>query len=215
MRSKIIFPALIFFVSFFFGCFKEVTKVSTIYQNDFEDVDLKSIVASGFTNGTFGPFNNINIVDFNGTKVLGRFNNGKIDLHLHKLPTHQAITVKFDLYIHDKWNNDLWKMVWDGNEKLVTGFSNFDATPQSYPNWIGNGSLLNPAGANSYNRNLPGACILASSSMGTSLYKMEQTYIHSDTSFSFSCSDAGNYFNLNCERSWSIDNLKITLINNQ
>ncbi len=173
------------------------------------------MVASGFTNNSFGPFTDIKIVDYNGSKVLGRFNNGRIDLAIHQLPRHQAVSVQFDLFIHDKWENTLWKMEIDGQEKLLTGFSNFTAIQQSYPNWLGNGSTLFPAGANSFNKNLPGACSMASQPNGTSEYKMEQTFQHSDADFSFSCSDAGNYFNLNCERSWSIDNLKITLINNQ
>lgn len=215
--SNILYAFFAFcFVAPLSSCIKNVTRVSVVYENDFEYFDMKNIVASGFSStGSFGPYKDISIVDYNGSKVLGRFNNAKIDLVLHQLPTHQAISIKFDLFIHDKWGNDVWVMEFDGSQKLVTGFSNFDSIQQSYPNWIGNGSALNPAGANSFNRNLPGACSLASHTNGTSQYKMEQTIIHTDSTFSFSCSDAGNYFNLNCERSWSIDNLKIQLINNQ
>lgn len=206
----------LFSILFLSGCIKNVTKETYIYENNFDDVSMKNIVASGFdSNNNFGPYSDISIVDYNGSKVLGRFNNAKMDLVLHQLPVHQAISIQFDLYIHDKWADDVWVMTYDGHQKLVTGFSNFDATQQSYPNWKGNGSPLNPAGANAFNRNLPGACSLAAKPNGTSQYKMEQTIIHSDSTFALSCSDAGSYFKLNCERSWSIDNLKITLINNQ
>lgn len=203
-------------IVFLSACTKNVTKVTNIYENNFDDVSMKNIVASGFDrNNNFGSYSDISIVDYNGSKVLGRFNNARIDLVLKQLPLHQAISIQFDLYIHDKWADDVWVMGMDGNQKLVTGFSNFDATQQSYPNWKGNGSPLNPAGANAYNRNLPGACSLAAQPKGTSQYKMEQTILHSDSTFTLSCSDAGNYFKMNCERSWSIDNLKIQLINNQ
>ena len=213
---KIFIAFLVFcFLTTLSSCFKDASKVSIIYQNDFEMMDMKSIVATGFPHGNFGQFTDIKIIDYNGTKVLGRFNNARIDLVLNQLPKHQAISVQFDLYIHDKWSNDPWVMELNGARVLVTGFSNFDAIQQAYPNWIGNGSDNNPAGANSYNRNLPGACSLATQKNGTSLYKMEQTFLHTDPTFLFGCSDAGSYFNLNCERSWSIDNLKITLINNQ
>ena len=97
--------------------------------------------------------------------------------------------------------------------RLVTGFSNDPAKWQSYPNWIGNGSPLNPPGSNSFTKNLPGACRWVTNPNGTSMYKMERTEIHSDSTFTLSCSDAGEFFNLNCDRSWSIDNLKIYTIN--
>jgi hypothetical protein len=43
---------------------------------------------------------------------------------------------------------------------------------------------------------------------------MERTIIHSKPTFTFAGSDAGAFFQLNCERSWSIDNIKITAIYN-
>jgi hypothetical protein len=174
---------------------------------------MKGIIGYVYSNGVY--IHPITIVNYNGSKVLGRFNNGIIELNLHQIPTHIALRVEFDLYIHDKWTNDVWRMDVNNSGVLVTGFSNFDAVQQSYPNWIGNGSAFNPAGANADNRNLPGACSLADKSNGTTHYKMEQSFSHTDSTFNFSCSDAGSYPHDNCERSWSIDNLKIQLINNQ
>jgi hypothetical protein len=213
--KSLLLLAVAFLILNSMGCFKEATKVGVVYFNNFDDYDMKNINAFGFTNNNFGPLNSITIVDYNQSKVLGRFNNGKIELKLHKLPKHQAINVQFDLFLHDNWRNDVFVMEFDNQQKLVTGFSNDPNRQQSYPNWIGNGSPLNPPGANAFTTNIPGACIWVSKPNGSSMYKMERTEIHSDSTFTLACSDAGEFFNLNCDRSWSIDNLKITLINNQ
>jgi hypothetical protein len=102
----------------------------------------------------------------------------------------------------------------ENNEVLVTGFSNIENVMQSYPNWIANGSALNPPGANAFDLKLKGACRNISKANGSSHYKMERTIIHSKPTFTFAGSDAGAFFQLNCERSWSIDNIKITAIYN-
>jgi hypothetical protein len=81
------------FTLFLSGCFKEATKVGVVYFNDFEDYNMKDIEVFGFTNNNWSQFKSISIVDFDSTKVLGRFNNGQIILKLHKLPTHQAIKI--------------------------------------------------------------------------------------------------------------------------
>ena len=50
-----------------------------------------------------------------------------------KLPKHQTICIQFDLYLHDNWRNDVWRMAMDGSDKLVTGFSTDPTRWQSYP----------------------------------------------------------------------------------
>ena len=200
------------------SCMKEVVinipKLTVVYENDFETYAQKGFKVYSFENGNFGLFDRVNILDFNNSKVLGRFNNGKAVLILDTLPLHNAINIQFDLYIHDIWKNDLWKMELENNEVLLTGFSNIENVMQSYPNWIANGSALNPPGANAFDLNLKGACRNISKANGTSHYKMERTIIHSKPTFTFAGSDAGAFFQLNCERSWSMDNIKITAIYN-
>ncbi len=214
IRKKMIaFSISLLVMISFTACFKNLPKTQIVYQNDFETYNLKGIEVSGWLNGNFGTLNDIKIVTYNNTKVLGRFNNCSADLMLHKLPTHSALHVEFDLYIHDNWKNDLWKMVFDNQVRLMTGFSNDSSIQQSYPNWIGNGSALSPAGSNAYDRELPGACRLANSLHGTSLYKMDIVFLHSDSTFHLNCSDAVKPFNDFCEVSWSMDNLRITTIN--
>ena len=200
------------------SCIKEVVtnvpKITEVYNNDFELYDQKKIQVQGHINGVFQLFKNISIVDYNGTKVLGDFNNTRIDLKLDSLPLHNALNIQFDLYIHDNWENDMWKMEFDNKEVLVTGFSNNKNHQQAYPNWINAGYALNPVGSNAFDLTLKGACRYFNLVGGTSLYRMERTIIHSDSTFKFSASDAGEFFELNCDRSWSIDNLKITAIYN-
>lgn len=216
IKSKQVFIRMMiagFFVSMLFSsCIKNVTKQQVVYENDFEDFNLKGFVISGWLNGGFGTLSDIKIVNYNGTKVLGRFNNCMADLVVRKLPAHTAIHVEFDLYLHDNWKNDLWKMTFDNQDQLMTGFSNDSSVLQSYPNWIGNGSAPSPAGSNAFNRNLPGACSQISSPHGSSMYKIVSTVLHSDSTFHFTCSDATHPFNDFCQISWSIDNLKITTI---
>ena len=213
--SRITFILL---VSTLQSCMKEVVvnvpKLTVVYENDFETYNQKGFKVYSFENGNFGLFDRVSILDFNNSKVLGRFNNGKAVLILDTLPLHNAINIQFDLYIHDIWKNDLWKMELENNEVLVTGFSNIENVMQSYPNWIANGSALNPPGANAFDLNLKGACRNISKANGSSHYKMERTIIHSKPTFTFAGSDAGAFFQLNCERSWSIDNIKITAIYN-
>jgi len=194
----------------FTSCFKNLTQVTVIYQNNFDDYDQKGIKVFPY----LGQANPISIVKFNGNPVLGMFNNTSIEITLPGLPQHTAITVSFDLYIHDTWRNDLWKYTFDGVDYKLTGFSNDSTVQQAYPNNIGNGSALSPAMTGAQNKNLPGACALANSPHGTAMYRIEQTILHSNSTFDFQCSDAGAFLYTPCNRTWSIDNLTITMIKN-
>jgi hypothetical protein len=206
------------FAILFTSCIKEVVvnvpKVENVYSNNFELYEQKGFKVQGFINRVFQPFPDISIVDYNNTKVLGNFNNSRINLKLDSLPLHNALNIQFDLYINDNWNNDMWKMEFDNREVLVTGFSNNALKLQAYPDWIDIGLQPNPAGSNAFDRDLKGACRFYNIIGGTKLYKIERTIIHSDSTFIFSASDAGNFLGLNCERSWSIDNFKVNIIYN-
>lgn len=74
------------FVILFTSCIKEVVvnvpKVESVYSNNFELYEQKGFKVQGFINRVFQPFNDISIVEYNKSKVLGNFNNSKIDLKL-------------------------------------------------------------------------------------------------------------------------------------
>lgn len=192
------------------SCFKNLTTMTVVYQNNFDTYNIDGLSFFDYR----GNVTDIMITKYNNNPVLGRFNNGGFNLTVSNLPAHTAINVTFDLYIHEVWKNDLWKYSFNGANQILTGFSNDSTIQQSYPNWLGNGSPLYPARTGAFNRNLTGACLFSSAPNGTSLYKMERTFMDNETSFSLSCSDAGAFASIPCNRSWSIDNLVITLIKN-
>ncbi len=198
------------------SCFKNLTEINSVYENNFESKSLPEIeVVTWNSSGTaIITVTEPRITDFNGSHMLGKFNNGYFRLTLDKLPVHQLLRAEFDLYVHDKWTNDLWKLEMDGALQLLTGFSNFDTVLQSYPNWLGNGSALSPAGKNAINLDLPGACVLKNSPRGSSMYRIIATIQHTNSKATVLCGDAGGFFNDTCQRSWAVDNLKVTVLKN-
>src|ERR1700761_9331573 len=101
LRPLILFILLI-------SCNTHVQNEVTVYTNDFETGNLSKIKG-----GILGQFN--------GSKVLGQFSAGDFTLSLSNLPSHDLITVSFDLYIHDNWRGELapdgpeiWQMLIDG-----------------------------------------------------------------------------------------------------
>jgi hypothetical protein len=200
---------------FFSGCTKNLTLKYLVYSNDFENSKLDNITIYTINGST--P--EIKIEDFNGSKVLGRFNNNTIGVFLSNLPTHNAIQIEFDLNIHDKWDGnylgptgkpDIWQMTADNTPILITTFSN-TANQQAYPNFYGTGNA-SPAKANTINQLLDGVCSLKGTVGGSSMYRIVKTVAHTGGVFGFTCNDALQPFNSLCTKSWSIDNLTVTAI---
>jgi hypothetical protein len=198
------------------GCFKSLTTIDVVYENNFETGDRNQLVLVGFNPaiGLFGEVTEPRIGSFAGRRMLGRLNNNRVQLDLTGLPSHNWARVEFDLYLHDGWRNDVFNLEIDGQNQLVTGFSNFRSIQQSYPNWIGNGTALSPAGKNAIDIDLRGACSLADSVHGTSQYHIVTTIPHTRASLLFSCNDSGGALNDSCSRSWSMDNLKVSVFHN-
>lgn len=198
------------------SCFKDLTQKNIVYTNDFEQGDLKGILLYD----AYGPITTPKIIDFNGSKVLGRFNNNLFRLTAEDLPEHNVINVEFTLNIHDKWdgnylspNNtipDIWQMKFNNNIVLLTTFSN-TAYQQAYPNFYSAGNA-SPPRANAWDIDLPGVCSLQGITGGTASYKIVKSVAHSSSSFILDCSDALQPFNSSCLKSWSIDKLTITAI---
>lgn len=216
-KAKIIYSLLFILAATLpVSCFKSLTTTNIVYENNFENGNRNTLDVSAWNNsGSFGPVNDLRIINYNGTKVLGQLNNSVVQLNLVNLPSHQILRVELDLYLHNQWKNDLWIMSFNGVNRLLTGFSNDSTVLQSYPNWFGNGSSLSPAGADASNLNLPGTCNPVNiSSWGTSKYRIIQTIAHSEKNFVLNFSDAGGTANDTCRRSWSIDNLKVSVFRN-
>ena len=196
------------------SCTKDLTDVTVVYENNFNNGDPKGIVTAGWLSDfAFGVFPFNKITNYKNLKMLGVFNNTRIDLHVDKLPEHTIIKVEFDLYLHDNWKNDLWLMTFDGHHRLLTGFSNNSSIQQAYPNWLNSGPTY-PAGNQAQEIYLPGVCSLKDNKTGTSKYKIVHTMQHKLNAFDLSLSDAGGGKNDTCTRSWAIDNLKISALKN-
>ena len=196
------------------GCTKDLTDIRIVYENNFNNSDPKGIVTAGWLNDyTFGVFPFIKITNFQNQKMLGVFNNTRMDLHIDKLPEHTIIKVEFDLYLHDNWKNELWLMSFDGHHRLLTGFSNSSTIEQAYPNWLNSGPTF-PAGNHAQEIYLSGVCSLKDNKRGTSKYRIVHTMQHKLPGFDLSLSDAGGGKNDTCARSWAIDNLKVSTLKN-
>ena len=204
-------PLTFFLILVISGCRKGPQQADIIYSNDFENNDLK-----GFTGGQISAYNN--------SMVLGRYNKGGFELKLSQLPKHDLVEISFDLFIHDSWDGnltdvggpDIWKMEIEGSDFIRTTFNNNDCVsclPQSYPfNYLN--SNQNPR-TGAYQTDLPGACLWADKSRGTSLYKIVKTVSHNTATFSMKCIDElfqSNTVNQVCDESWSVDNLVIKTI---
>jgi hypothetical protein len=213
MLKRILFAISIIFI---FSCKKNVNNEVEVYNNDFESDDLSNI-------------NNGIISQFNGTSVLGNYNNGSFALTVNNLPKHDLVDISFDLYIHDSWdgNNitpagpDIWKMLIDGNPYISATFSNAACSGgggvfcarQSYPLDYPNNNSNAKAGA--YRTDLPGFCQLTTNSTGSTLYKIEKIVRHSNKTLILQCLDKlvqTDAADPKCDESWSIDNIKIKAI---
>lgn len=202
----------------FFSCAKSVNSDVEVYNNDFQDGDMK-----GITKGELGTYN--------GSAVLGQFNNSGFDLTLNDLPEHDMIELSFDLYIHDTWNGniqmqdnvagpDRWSLKVDGQTYINTTFSNADCAPgnicppQSYPADYPNNNNNPRVGA--ANRNLPGVCSQVNSSSGTTLYRISKRIAHSSAQAVIQAADQliqKDVQDPKCDESWSVDNIKVSVIN--
>jgi hypothetical protein len=105
---------------------------------------------------------------------------------------------------------DAWNIRVNGWYQFSTTFSNNKDWPQSYPEWIGSGSM--PAKSNAISTSLPGFCALDTSAHGTTHYKIVFSRPHTEKNIKIELNDAiqGPL----CDRSWSIDNVYIEVMTN-
>ena len=209
-RSKFaLFIGILFTIS---ACRKGPQEQAVVYSNDFENNDLENISGG-------------QIMSYNNTMVLGRYNKGGFGLQLSQLSKHDLVEVSFDLYIHDSWDGndkdpdgpDIWKLEIEGVDFINTTFSNKECPylcfPQSYPFNYLNSNQRPKTGA--FNPALPGLCLWADDPRGTSMYKIAKKVRHSGSTFSMRCLDEliqSNTGEQACDESWSVDNLVIKTI---
>jgi hypothetical protein len=205
----------LFLVLLYTACKKSPQNEKVLYVNDFDKSDLTGISGGLLTN-------------YNGSKVLGRYNDSGFALYLDNLPTHDLVSIKFDLYIHDSWDGnirgdqiatsgpDLWQMKVDEDTYINTTFSNSACNDvyclmQSYPH---NYPFNNDSRTGAIRSDLPGVCFYNNGAFGiTSLYQIEKTIRHDRSDILLEIKDIlkqSNAVSALCDESWSLDNLVIT-----
>lgn len=209
----------IFFAGIFlllFSCAKEVVKETEVYFNDFQS-------------GQVSDTKNLKFSNFNQSIVAGFYNNQELIIEINDLPSHSVAVIDFDLYIHDTWDGntlieneiagpDIWEFLVDGNSYTRTTFSNEycppgqHCPPQAFPaNYM---MSTNFPRAGSVGK-LPGVCLTANDSEGTTWYKISKTIKHTGKTIKLTFRDKLVQLNTNsplCDESWSIDNLKVRVI---
>lgn len=201
----------------------ELEKKELIYFNDFNSGQLTNIDQGHF-------------IEFNGSQVLGNFNNEGFNLTLENIPSHDYIVISMDLYIHDSWDGntneinppgedqDMWTLEFDpgiprkASEDILfqTTFSNgpcisYWCLTQSYPNIY---PFVNDPRTGA-SRTFPGLCYLKDDPHGTTLYKFEKWFPHDRGSLVISMYDGllqSNVPDPKCDESWSVDNLKVEVV---
>lgn len=196
------------------SCFKNIPTKQLVYQNDFEDSSMRNFSFYDM----LGPAHYFKVIPYNGSAVLGRFNNRLVRLTLDNLPSHNIVHIEFDLYIHDQWDGDylrpgttipdVWNMKLDNYVIYQTTFSNGPYN-QSFPDNYKGRISINPARSNAWGVS-PGVCSLAGKTDGTSHYKIDIITAHATPGMELDLSDATQPFNDLCLKSWSIDNVRIS-----
>ena len=209
--------------------YPEMIRNELVYQNDFENSSMESIDG--------GEINT-----YNGTKVLGDFNNDGFTIFLEDIGDHDYVFVSFDLYIHGSWDGnfngfaqndkpDKWiiefkpdmQLYKDPNaDRFVTTFSNSPCWPnyclrQSYPEVY---PFENNPKTGAFKTSLPRKC---DGFFGgeTTLYQLEKGFKSNgngivlrfyDELYQPNAIDKDGIPQQKCDESWSLDNLKIRVI---
>ena len=177
---------IILIVLFVNSCaYPEITRDEVVYENNFESEDLKMIDGGGFS-------------FFNGSNVLGDFNNDGFTLHIEDVGKHEYVFVSFDLYIHGSWDGnfngfqendkpDKWILEYKPNmdlfkdiefDKFETTFSNSPCWPnyclrQSYPETF---PYENNPTTGSFKTDLDKKCPNSFFGGKTTMYKIEKVF---------------------------------------
>ena len=192
MMKKSIF-LIISIISIKSCSYPELTKNELVYENDFEKNILEGIDGGSISN-------------YNGSNVIGNFNNDGFTLNLNNLENHSFVYISFDLYIHGSWDGnfngfnekdhgfedqpDLWVMELRPEmtnyqdidfQQFKTTFSNSPCWPnyclrQSYPNSF---PFSNNPKTGSAEMNMTENCISEGwNNVKTTKYQIEKGFNH-------------------------------------
>lgn len=211
--------------------YPEIVTDEVVYFNDFENNDLANIDGGGFS-----FFNKTNVLgDFNNDGFTLHIENVKdheyifvsFDLYIHGTWDGNANGFENNDKA-DKWfleykpEMDLFKN--GGSDLYVTTFSNSPCWPnyclrQSYPEIF---PFQNNPKTGSFETDLPKKCENNFFSGATTLYKIEKSFKSNgnaivlrfyDELYQPNAIDKDGIPQLKCDESWSLDNLKVRIIN--
>jgi sugar lactone lactonase YvrE len=160
----------------------------TINQSSVTQLGQPTIFSNDFENNS-GGWSHSSRFGFNGSTVLGPFNNQNITYQQTNLPSHDSVEVEFDLFLHDSWDSHEPFQMNIGGQVLGTYYFGYWYS-SSYPDLI-------------YLGDYPSYC----AGYGTKAYKLRLKVPHSsdDISFGINQWDGEDL----CNESWSIDNFII------
>ena len=210
--------------------YPEMIRNEVVYENDFENSDLKSIDGGG-------------IMSFNNTNVIGNFNNDGFTLFLENTGDHDYVFISFDLYIHGSWDGnfngfsendmpDKWIMEFKpdmqlfkdpSSDNFITTFSNSpcwsnyclrQSFPESYP-------FENNPKTGAFKTDMAEICTDSYFGDKTTLYQIEKGFKSSgnnivvrfyDQLYQPNAIDKDGVPQQKCDESWSMDNIRVRVV---
>jgi hypothetical protein len=213
MFKSILYSTL--FIFLFASCTKSGYDEVVVYNSNFNTGDKTGLDGAIFYN-------------YNGTNVIGRYNNGGFSLDLTNLPKHKAIQIEVVPYFHNSWdgnNNyggidgpDIWRMQADGVDLVNATFSNSPCNAlyclfQSYP--VKYAIVNNPPMTDAI-KIFEGTADNCSGINTSSAYRIVKIIAHSNAKLNLSFRDflvQTNVPNSICDESWSMSSIVVKAIN--
>lgn len=169
-----------------------------------------------FQSAPFFNWNSLSAINFNGSKVLGPFGNDSVTYNIIDLPTHDSISVTFDLYIHDTWDGncspegpDRFRFKNGAANIMNTTFSNEAGCTQEYTTSGAPGAYPAKTGAA-----ITGLVRRCDINGGTTKYTISKAFRHStanlDLAWVGDLKNTGDNSAL-CLESWTLDNVKVSV----
>ncbi|AGA79996.1 hypothetical protein [Echinicola vietnamensis] len=184
-----------------------------VYENDFNGEQLQEV-----RNGRWRSYN--------GTTVLGNYNNEEVAVQVDNLPAHKMLRITVELLLHDSWDGnagsssgpDIWYLNVDDQALVNTTFSNQPCMStwclsQSFPDAYGR---HNDPKTGALETALPGLCQYADSIGWTTKYRISEIVRHKGDQLTLVCGDktVQKYLNSSqiCDESWSLSSIKVSLV---
>ncbi|NTU53538.1 MAG: PEP-CTERM sorting domain-containing protein [Chlorobiaceae bacterium] len=181
---------------------------TVIYSSDFSSgAGMEwSVNSTAFKNGEY----------FLADSVYG-FGNGTNTLSLTLLPSHNLVTVSFDLYIIQSWDGngqwgggaDNWQLTSDGGNIFYTNFANYgNGNTQAYTNQLptyGSGGTFQPR-TGAYGSGHLG---YGMGDWGDTTYRFSFTYAHSAPTINLAFTSFQNQGA--SDEGWGLDNVSVSI----